>query len=351
MIKMIIINLTAAVSLLANEMIVKADNTMVKLSPLKETKSVYLGSYLAQGHLPANASFRIDAPLEGIVQALYANVYDEVKKGSVLAVIKSPKILELESEYINLLIEEEYNQNELARLKPLYEAAVVAKKQYLMALNISEKYETQLKFYRNLLEEWGLSAKQIDVVTQSKKAITEIEITAPISGKIADLNIYPKMYLQRGDHMMSVVDQKQTHLELSLPLSLAKELKVGSKLFIGETEVEVESIAAKIDPKTQTLPVHLLSKGGISVFPQEKKNIKLFWPRDAYEIPASAIVEVNDKASIFVKVAKGYKLVAVKILSRDSNKVYILSKDLHNNDQIASSGAIALKGALEAQSN
>ncbi|QOP40578.1 efflux RND transporter periplasmic adaptor subunit [Sulfurimonas marina] len=351
MVKIIILSFITIASLFANDLVVVGENPMVKLTKVKQTKSVYLGSYLAQGHLPANASFRIDAPLEGIVEKLYANIYDKVKKGTVLAVIKSPKILELEAEYINLLIEEEYNQNELKRLKPLYEAAVVAKKQYLMAQNISKKYQTQLKFYRNLLLEWGLCENQINTVTKTKKAITEIKIYAPISGKVADLNINPKMYLQRGEHMMSVVDATKTHLEISLPINLAKELKVGAKLYIEEQAVEVESIAAKIDPKTQTIAVHLLSKKEMFVLPQEKKNIKLFWPREAYEIPASSIVDFNEHTSVFVKVKNGYKLVQVTVLSRDISNVYVIAKELDNNSQLAASGAIALKGALEAQGN
>ncbi|MDH4945227.1 efflux RND transporter periplasmic adaptor subunit [Sulfurimonas sp. C5] len=351
MIKIAILNLITLATLFANDLVVAGNDAMIKTTKVKATKSVYLGSYLAQGHLPADATFRIDAPLEGIVETLGVNIYDNVKQGKVIAAIKSPKLLELEAEYINLLIEEEYNQNELKRLKPLYEAAVVAKKQYLMAQNISEKYKTQLKFYRNLLQEWGLSSKQIETITQTKKAITDIKIYAPISGKIADLNIFPKMYLQRGDHMMSVVDTAKTHLELSLPIALAKELHVGSKLFIGESPVEVESIAAKIDPRTQTLAVHLLSKNGMSVLPEEKKNIKLFWPKDAYELPASAIVSVDDKAALFVKVDNGYKLVNVTVLNRDTSKVYVTSQTLHTNDLIVTSGAIALKGAVEAQSN
>ncbi|MFT7860147.1 MAG: efflux RND transporter periplasmic adaptor subunit [Sulfurimonas sp.] len=349
MIKIAILNILVITALFSSELSVSGKNPMAKLAKVQTTKNVYLGSYLAQGHLPANGSFRIDAPLEGLVERLSTNIYDDVKKGSVLAVIKSPKILELEADYINLLIEEEYNQNELKRLKPLYEAAVVAKKQYLMALNISKKYQSQIKFYRNLLQEWGLTSSQIATVTKTKKAITQIRIYAPISGKIADLNIYPQMYLERGEHMMSVVDTKSTHLELSLPISLAKKLHIGSALYIGTQAVKVESIAAKIDPRTQTIAVHLISDNEMVILPDEKKNIKLYWPKEAYKVPASAIVEFNSQAALFVETQKGYRLVNVEVISRDSNTVYLMKKGLGINDKIVVSGAIALKGALEAQ--
>jgi len=351
MVKKIVLVAITSVSLIASSLVVEGKSKMVRSATPKVTKSVYLGSFLAQGHLPAKEIYRIDAPVEGVVQKLGANIYDKVKKRRLLAVIKSPKMLELESTYINLLIEQEYNANEVARLKPLYEAAVVAKKQYLKAQNTLAKYETQAKFYYYLLQEWGLSKSQVDTIKKTKKPIPEIKIYAPIAGKIADLNIFPKMYLQRGEHMMTVLNEKGAHLEVALPLSIAQKLRPGFKLYIEDMPVEVESIAAEIDTRTQTLAVHLLPEKSMYIMPNEKKNVKLFWPKKAFEIPSSAIVEFNDKPALFIEEKNGYRLLYVSVLGRSSDKVYVLAKDLHAEDKVAISGAISLKGALEGQSN
>jgi len=351
MISKIILVTVASVSLMANTLVLKGENAMVKLQTPKITKSVYLGSFLAQGHLPANEIYRIDAPVEGVVEKLNVNIYESIKKRRLLAVIKSPKMLELESTYINLLIEKEYNENEVARLKPLYEAAVVAKKQYLKAQNTLAKYNTQTKFYYHLLQEWGLSKSQVERISKSKKPIPEIKIYAPIAGKIADLNIFPKMYLQRGEHMMTILNEKGAHLEVALPLSIAKRMKPGLKLYIQDMPVEVESIAAEIDTRTQTLSVHLIVNKPLFIMPNEKKNVKLFWPQKAFELPSSAVVEYNDKSAIFVKNKEGYKLLYVNVLGRNGDQVYVNAAGLSLNDKVAVTGAISLKGALEGQSD
>ena len=341
----------ASLGLQAGALTVKGTDTMVKTTLPKVTKKVYLGSYLAIGHLPASDVYRIDAPVEGVIEKLAVRVYEPVVKGQLLAVIKSPRLLELESTYIDTLIEKEYYANEVKRLKPLYKAAVVARKRYLEAQNTLAKYTTQSTFYYHLLIEWGLSKKQVDTITRTKKPIPEVRIYAPISGKIADLNIYPKMYAERGEHMMTVVNPMGAHFEVALPLKLARRLKPGYTLYVNEKPVTVESIAATVDERTQTVAIHLLPKEGLAILPGEKRNIKLYWPKKAYALPSSAVIDYNDRSAVFVKSADGYRLVFVTILGRSSDTVYATADALTPDARIAVTGVISLKGALEAQSN
>ncbi len=352
MIKKTIIVLSLLIApLVAKELVVEGVNSMVKTQHPQVTQSVYLGSYLARGYVESKDIFRIDAPVEGVVEKLNASIYEPIKKGRLLAVIKSPKMLELESTYINFLIEEEFNANEVARLKPLYEATVVPKKQYLKALNTLKKFQTQTKFYYHLLQQWGLSKEQVESIKESKKPVPEINVYAPIDGTINDMNIFPKMYLQRGEHMMTILDDKNAHLVVSLPLDVARKIKLNQKLFVNDIEVVVKSIAAEIDARTQTIAVHLLPQKNMHILLNEKKNIKLYWPRDAFLLPASAVIEYHDKEAVFVKISNGYKLVNVSVLGRNNSSVYLSAKELNAKDVVATSGVISLKGALEGQDN
>ncbi|NPA29659.1 MAG: HlyD family efflux transporter periplasmic adaptor subunit [Epsilonproteobacteria bacterium] len=337
-------------TLFANEPVVPADGAhAVKTAPVKSTNRVYLGSFLANGWLPASEIYRIDAPVEGVIKRLDAKLYEPVKKGQVLAVIKSPKLLELESTYIDTLIEKEYYASEVKRLKPLYQAAVVAKKRFFEAQNTLAKFATQSTFYYHLLMEWGLSKRQVDTITRQKKPIPEIRIYAPVGGKVADLNIYPRMYADRGEHMMTVMNPKKAHYQVALPLKLARLLKPGADLFVGETPAKVESIAPDVDSRTQTVAVHLLPLSGLAILPGEKRNIKLYWPKKAYALPSSAVIDYEDKPAVFVRVAEGFQLRFVRVLGRSSDTVYVTADSLGAGAQIATAGVIGLKGALEAQ--
>ncbi len=349
--KIILATLVSIAPLAAKELIVTGQNNMVKTQLPQETNSVYLGSFLAQGHVAAKDIYRIDAPVEGVIERLNVNIYEPITKGELLAVIKSPKMLELESTYINILIEQEYNANEVARLKPLYEATVVPKKQYLRALNTLAKFQTQSEFYYHLLQQWGLSKDQVEKIKTTKQPAPDIKVYAPISGSINDLNIFPKMYLQRGEHMMTILDDNDAHLVVALPIGLAKRLKLNQKLYVGDKPVIVESIAAEIDSRTQTVAIHLLPEKSMHIMLNEKKNIKLYLPQHAYRLPSSAIIEYNDSQAVFVKVSTGYKLTEVSVLGRNNDSVYVISNGLNAQSAVAVNGVISLKGALQGQSD
>ncbi|WP_457596295.1 efflux RND transporter periplasmic adaptor subunit [Hydrogenimonas sp.] len=341
--------LLATTMSLAADQIVKAQGTLAKTAPIEETDRVYLGSFLAIGHLPADAIYRIDAPVEGIVQSLEAKIYQPAKKGQPLLQLKSPKLLEIEATYIDALIQKEYYESEARRLKPLYEAAVVAKKRYLEALNTLAKYKTQSDFYANLLMEWGLSRKQVEAIRRTKKPSPAITLYAPASGQVSDLNIHPKMYLEQGAHILTIIDPSHTHYEVALPKAIAKRLAPGTKIFAGDMAMEVESVSSMVDPRTQTVSVHLLPSRELEILPGEKRNIRLFLPERAFVLPASAVVEIDGAPAIFVKTSEGFRLTPVTILSRGDEKVYLLAGALKKGDEVAIGNVITLKGALEAQ--
>lgn len=320
---------------------------MIKTAQPTEAKRIYLGSFLANGHLGAKNIFKIDTPVGGIVEKLDVNIYDTVKKGELLLTLKSPKILELESKYIDALIEKEFYTNEINRLKPLYAASVVAKKTFLKAQNTLAKFTTQSNFYYHLLLEWGLSKTQVDTISKTKRPIAKIEIFAPINGKISDLNVYPKMYVQDGAHLMTILNPKETHLEVSLPAAIAKRLHKDATLYIDDTPVTVESIAAKIDIRTQTIAVHLLPAKNLHILPDEKRNIKLYWPKKAFILPSSALIDYKGRNVVFVKKGESFLPVDVVVLARNNDKIYVTSKQLRSTSEIAVTGVITLKGSLE----
>ena len=324
---------------------------MLKTAQPVKTERIYLGSFLANGHLSANKIFRIDTPIGGIVEKLNANIYDTVTKGELLVTLKSPQILELESKYIDALIEKEYYTNEVNRLRPLYKAAVVAKKSFLKAQNTLSKFTTKSDFYYHLLIEWGLSKSQADKITKTKKPIAKITIFAPISGKVSDLNIYPKMYVKDGTHLMTILNPIGTHLAVSLPAIIAKRLHSNATLYIDNTPVRVESIAAKLDSQTQTLAVHLLPVKSMHVLPDEKRNIKLYWPKSAFVLPSSALIDFKGRSIIFIKKSNGFQAINVTVLGRNNDKVYIEAKELKETSQVAITGVITLKGTLESKND
>jgi len=340
----------ACVVLAAASLYAKVIDAKAPIQRVQITDRVYGGSYLAVGYLPPQARYVIDAPVEGVVERLEAKIYEPVKRGKPLVRIKSPKVLELEAEFIDTLIERDYYKKEVARLRPLYQAAVVAKKVYLKAKNTLNKYETKAKFLSNLLVEWGLSKEQVSKIARYKKPLPTIEIFAPISGKVLDMAAYPKIYLHRGDHILTIINPKSVHYEVALPVRIAKLLRPRQKVYLGNKEAIVESIAPAVDERTQTVAVHFVANKS-SLLPGQKSNIKLYLLQKAYVVPNSAVVDIDGQSGVFVKVEGGFTFVPVEVLGRSEERVYIQSDKLTPDSFIAVSGVITLKGAWEADND
>ncbi len=334
-------------SIQANTLI-QAGSSIIQTEKPKQTDKIYLGSFLAQGHVPASSIYQIDIPLSGIIKELPLHLYAKVQKGDKLLTIKSPDLLELESNYINLVIQKEYYANEVRRLEPLYKANVVAKKIYLQAKNMLIKFESQSDFYYNLLLEYGITKATLEHITQTKKPIADITIYAPTSGKIEDLAINPHMFVQKGSHLLTIINTNNTHYEVALPKRFIQTLHIGSKLYSQNQTFTVESIADVVDKRTQTIAVHLVPEKRMKILPNEKKNLQLYLPHKAFILPPSAVIEIHGSDAVFVKKAKGFEVVPVVVLSRSSESVYIVNNTLTKDSQVATKGVIALKGALEA---
>lgn len=326
---------------------VQGEGLLIKTGSIEKAQSVYLGAYLANGHLPARETYRIGVPVDGIVTFLGAHVNEPVKKGERLATLKSQQLLALESEYIDALIEKEYYAHQLERLEPLSKSGTVARKHYFEAKNSLQKYEAKSGYLRKLLIEWGVKPEVIEKIAQEKKPVATLDINAPVSGKISEIDAKAMMYLQRGEPLMTLIDPKKVHLEVSLPLELAKSLKPGEKLYIDKQPVTVESIAPTVETRTQTVAVHLLIPGASTLMPGEKRNVKLYRVQSALSLPASALVDLDGAPAIFVKTPQGYAPHAVRLLSRTNTDAYFDAPGVKAGDTVAVTGVIALKGAYE----
>ena len=320
--------------------------TRIETAPAQKTDRIYAGSFLAIGYLPPSHRYVVDAPIEGVVERLPLKLFESVKKGELLAVIKSPKILEIEADLIDAIIERDYYRSEVRRLEPLYKAAVVAKKVYLKAKNDLAKYQTKVEFLKNLLIDWGLGKDMVARVVRTKRPYPYVRITAPISGKVADLAIYPKLYLERGEHMLTIVDPSLVYTQVALPLSVAAILKEGQVVYVDEKEARIKSIAPAVDELTQTVAV--LLDGGVRLLPNQKRNVTLKLTGEALVVPASAVVDIEGQSGVFVKRGERFEFVPVQILSRTEKEVYILPGALKAGDEVAITGVISLKGAWEA---
>lgn len=331
---------------LSAENLVKAGSLKVALAAPQKVEKVPMGNYLGSYNYPSAHRFTISAYVDGFVSEIAIKPYAGVKKGQKLFVLKSPKLLDLQSDYIATLLELEFYQKEIKRLKPLAEKGVVASKRYTEAKNQLDKLKTSTAFKENLLKAYGLSQAQLDKVTSQHKAYPSLTISAPADSTVSTLEVQVGTFVHQGDTLAKLVDTTECHFEIDVPWQMTASLKQGDVLYSKESSFTLFALSPEIDPVSQTRGIDLHEEKGCNGQGGASMSVTLYQKRSAWKVPSSAVVGMESSNVVFVAEKEGFRAVTVTVLAQLEGKNFIAAA-LTENDRIAVSSVLALKSAAE----
>ncbi len=335
-------------SLLQAGSIISTGNLQVKQVNPEAVTQVPLGHFLVGYMNPPASHYTISANTDSFVTAIHIDKYSSVRKGERLFTLKSPRLLELQAQYIGLLIDMDYYQKVENRLRPLAEKGVVASKRYLETKNKMLRLSASAESTKDIMRSYGMDKKTITKITRERKAHPYITLSAPAKMQIENMTVNSGDFLPQGKSLATLVDPALCHLEVELPWQTASTIKADDKLNSDNTQFSVISIAPTIDPRSQTKAIHLKmqescdGRGGASI------NTMLFREKEAWRLPSNAVITLEGKNIIFKQEQSGHQVVEVTVLSRESDTVYVTGK-LDKTMSIAASSLIALKSAAQAQ--
>ena len=331
---------------LSAEKLIQAGSLKVALASPQKVESVPMGNYLGTYTYPSAHRFTISAYVDGFVSEINVKPYETVKKGQKLFVLQSPKLLDLQSDYITTLLELEFYQKELKRLKPLSENGVVASKRYTEAKNKHDQLKTATAFKQNLLKAYGLSQAQLNKVTSQRKAYPSLTITAPSDSTVSTLAIQVGSFVHQGDTLAKLVDTTECHFEVNIPWQLAASLKQDDKLYSQNNTFTVFTMSPDIDPVSQTRGIDLHEAKGCKAQGGASMSVTLYQKQSAWKVPSSAVVGMENGHVVFVAEKAGFRAVTVTVLAQLEGKNFIAA-ELTESDRIAVSSVLALKSAAQ----
>ncbi len=328
--------------------VINAGTLKVALASPVQVDKIPMGNYLGKYNYPLANRFTISAYVDGFVTEINAKPYATVKKGQKLFAIKSPKLLDLQSDYISTLLEFEFYQKEVKRLKPLSEKGVVASKRYIEAKNRYEKFKAAITFKENLLLAYGLSKKALKKVKVEHKAYPKLVITSPVNATISMLKLQVGSFVREGETLAKLIDTTECHFEIDIPWQVSQSVTAGDKLYSQYDNFTVFAISPDIDPISQTRGVDLHGKRECKALGGASINVTLYQKLKGWKVPASAVVGIDGKHAIFVAAKGGYHLVSVIILAQLEG-AYFINAPLQASDKVAISSVLALKSASEGE--
>lgn len=288
--------------------------------------------------------------LAGVTEAISANLGDQVKKGQVLAVIASTGLADQRSELLSAQKRLELAHATFERQKGLWDAGILAKKDYLQAQLALREAEISANNAQQKLMALGASPN----VSSNSGSLNRYEIRAPFDGRLVEKHLALGEAVKEDASIFTISDLSSVWAEIIVSAKDLNVVRVGDKVTIKATAFEstasgtVSYVGELMGEQTRTAKARVTLAN-----PQMAWRPGLFITVEVVAketevpvaVPSDAIQTINDKPTIFIRVPGGF--IAQPITTGLSDgKVTEIITGLKPGTEYAVNGSFVIKSEL-----
>ena len=267
-------------------------------------------------------SHRVAPIVEGMVTELRVVENEQVRKGQVLARLRSHGLGLAQASYLEAAARFNLARAERARIESLWKEGIVAESRWLSVDSEFKSARATLEARRRLLVLAGLSDAEIEKLVTQPDRLAVLDLSSPIDGIVSTVAIEPGQLLAAGELAFEVDDLSTLWAMVQIPVSSLPQVEIGAKAMIhvsanpGESYIgELESVGGVVDTTSQTLTGRIVLENPDGVLrPGMYADIVLEGvAREGLMVPASAVFRIGDSAYVFKVLGKGrYEPVPVE---------------------------------------
>ena len=306
-------------------------------------------------------SVQVFPPYQGTIIDTLAEIGNDVKKDQPLYSIKSPDLIQAESNLIGAAATFELTNKELARARNLSGTNGVSVRELEQATSDEQTAEGALKAARDAVRVFGKTDNEIDQMISSRKIDPALIVHSPISGRITARNAQPGFFVQPGAAtapysvadvtikwmLASIVEADIPRFQLGQPVE-ARVMAYPNRVFRGK----VSKIYATADPNTHRVTIRSeIADPKDELLPGMLANfvIRVQSPAEAIAIPANGVVREGDGTmTAWVTTDRhSFSQRIIKTGLRRDGRVQIL-EGLQRGELVVSDGAVFLSNMLQA---
>jgi len=335
-------NQNTAVPFVLSESMLKTTTTALATKQIVKNELNFYGKITADN----NKSIDVYPLVGGNVVKVNVELGDYVKRGQVLAVIKSTDIADFEKQMIDAKSDLLVAKNNLKVAQELFEGKLNAERDVIEAKNQVEKAQSQFNRIQETFTIYNIKAGSI------------YEVTAPISGFIIQKSINQDMLLRndRSENIFDIAEISEVWAIANVNEIDINKVKLGidaevttlsypDKIFKGK----VDKIFNIIDPETKAMKARIvLQNNDFLLKPDMNASIKLTFDENEsmIAVPSSAIIFDNSKNFVMVyKDRKSIETRQVEVFRQVGNTTYI-SSGLSENEKVITTNQLFIYDAL-----
>lgn len=265
--------------------------------------------------VPPQQLVSISAPMGGFLKSSELLQGKHVNKGEVIATLQDPSYIQLQQDYLETVSQLEYLKAEYERQEELSAENVNARKTYQQAKANYQTAQAKTKGLKEKLKLININAAQLE----KGDIQSTINLYAPISGFVTEVNVNMGKYVNPTDVMFEIVDTEHLHAELTVFERDVPLLKLGQKvrfILANETKERIATVylIGREISADRTVRVHChLDREDKNLLPGmyltafvETKNMQLT------AVSEKAIVNFEGADYIFIEQGDHFKAMQVK---------------------------------------
>ncbi len=283
---------------------------------------------------PPNARVAVAAVIPGVVTRTLVVEGDSVRQGQPLAIVASRELFTLGAGVEQAAARVDVASANDRRLGQLAREGVIAASR-------ADEAHAALREARAELEE----KRRIVRLVNGSPGSGTYTLTAPIAGKITAASIQTGSPVSESTSAYVIDAVSRYELTAQLPERLLGAVRAGMAIQLpGGVRAEITSVASVLDPATRsaTLRARVPVAPGVVSGRALPATILAPAPAGSLMVPSAAVVEVNGKPTLFVRVAQGVAARAVTVGEQTDGRI-IVHSGLRADEQIAVSGMSELK--------
>lgn len=327
---------------LSDKMLETTKTSVVSMQPLKNELNYY-GKITTDN----NKTIEVFPVVGGSVSKVYVELGDYVKKGQLLATIRSTEVADFEKQLEDAKNDVVVAKNNLKVAQELFEGKLNAERDVIEAKSNLDKANSQLNRIQETYKIYNIRQGAI------------YEVRSPLNGFVIEKKINQDMLLRndRSDNIFDIAEINDVWAIANVNESDINQVKLGENAAITTLSYpdrifsgKVDKIFNIIDPETKAMKVLIrLHNPGYILKPEMRANIKLSYTesnKKMLAVPSDAVI--FDKSKNFVMIYKDRNNIETRPIEvfRQVGDITYVSSGLSDGEKVMTHNQLLVYDAL-----
>ncbi|CRI64855.1 Efflux transporter, RND family, MFP subunit [Thiocapsa sp. KS1] len=305
--------------------------------------------YPAEVAVPNRQMRVVAAPQSGVLESLLVAEGERVEIGQVLAELRSPELVDAQSQYLESLTRLELIETELARDRTLFREGVIAERRLLESQSKQRELTTMVEQRLQLLELAGFGSEDIMTLARTRRLTSRLPVRAPIGGVVLEQMVSTGQSVATAAPLYRVAELNPLWLEIHVPVERIVGVQEGGRVLLPreDTAGTIVTIGRMVHGQDQGVLVRAeITEGTERLRPGQFVEVQLSAEAqgESWRVPLESVVRHAGNAYVFVNRDGGFEALPVRVLAEEEGSA-VVAGGLSTADRLAVTGVVAVKAA------